>query len=50
MEQVEKGQIAKELFEQGYNCCQAVVGAFAEDYGMDMTSSMRMVSGFGTAA
>ena len=26
-----KGDKAKELFEKGYNCCQAVVAAFADE-------------------
>lgn len=28
----EKGEIAKKLFFEGYNCTQAVVGAFLDDY------------------
>lgn len=38
---------AKALFLQGYNCTQAVVGAFCEDMGLDMEQAVRMVSGFG---
>ena len=30
-----KGELAEELFLKGYNCAQAVAGAFAEDIGMD---------------
>lgn len=42
-----KGEIAKNLFLQGYNCAQAVVGAFCEDYGYDMQTATKLVSGFG---
>ena len=31
----QKTEKAKALFLEGYNCSQAVVGAFAEDLGMD---------------
>ena len=30
-----KGDIAKEYFEQGYNCSQSVALAFADEVGMD---------------
>ena len=38
---------AKELFLQGYNCSQSVVGAFAEELGMDFATAMRLSSSFG---
>ncbi|MDE7380039.1 MAG: C-GCAxxG-C-C family protein [Clostridia bacterium] len=38
---------AKEMFLQGYNCCQAVVGAFADLYGFDPLTAMKMAEGFG---
>lgn len=38
---------AKELFHQGYNCSQSVVGAFADDLGMDFETAMRLSSSFG---
>lgn len=42
---------AVELFLEGYNCSQAVVGAFAEDpeldLGMDFQTAVRAVSGLG---
>lgn len=43
----DKGQKAKELFLEGYNCCQAVVGAFAEDLGLDFDTAMKLSSSFG---
>ncbi|MBQ9757837.1 MAG: C_GCAxxG_C_C family protein [Clostridia bacterium] len=42
-----KAEKAKELFEQGYNCSQAVLGAFCEDLGMDFETAMKLSSSFG---
>lgn len=42
-----KGDKAFELFHQGYNCCQSVIGAFCEDFGMDFDTMMRLSSSFG---
>ena len=38
---------ARALFREGYNCSQAVVGAFSEELGMNPALAMRLVSGFG---
>lgn len=38
---------AKQMFLEGYNCCQAVVGAFAEKFGFDPETAMKMAEGFG---
>ena len=38
---------ARELFNDGYNCSQAVFGAFAEDAGLDMKTALRFASPFG---
>lgn len=35
------------MFYEGYNCCQAVVGAFADLFGMDTSDAMRFVEGMG---
>lgn len=35
------------LFKEGYNCSQSVFGAFAEDFGMDVPTAMRLSSSFG---
>ena len=40
-------QRAVELFEQGYNCAQAVFGAFAEEMGMTEKQAVKMVSALG---
>lgn len=38
---------AREMFLEGYNCCQAVVGAFADLYGFDAVTAMKLAEGFG---
>ena len=40
-------EVAKELFENGYSCSQAVVGAFAEELEMDFETLMKISSSFG---
>lgn len=42
-----KGEKAKALFLQGYNCAQAVFSAFAEDMGIDFDMAVKLSSGFG---
>lgn len=42
-----KAEYAKELFLEGYNCAQAVFGAFCEDYGIDRELGLKISSGFG---
>ena len=42
-----KGEKAKSLFLEGYNCAQAVFGAFCEDFGLDFEFGMKLSSGFG---
>ena len=38
---------AVENFMQGYGCCQSVVAAFADLYGLDETMAKRIAAGFG---
>jgi len=38
---------AVELFKRGYNCSQAVFGAFAEDLGIDFETAVKISSSFG---
>lgn len=40
-------QKAKELFKEGYNCSQAVIGAFCEELGLDFKTAMKLSSSFG---
>ncbi|MBQ0098058.1 MAG: C_GCAxxG_C_C family protein [Oscillospiraceae bacterium] len=47
MENKTKGEYAKELFESGYNCSQAVFGAFAESLNIDFDTAVKLSSGFG---
>lgn len=38
---------AKQLFMSGYNCSQAVVGAFIDDFAIDFDTAMKLSSSFG---
>ncbi|HVP96821.1 C-GCAxxG-C-C family protein [Methanoregula sp.] len=38
---------AAALFTAGYSCSQAVCAAFAEDFGIDRTTALRISCGFG---
>lgn len=40
-------QKAVELFMEGYNCSQSVVAAFADMYGMNRDTALRVSAGFG---
>jgi C_GCAxxG_C_C family probable redox protein len=42
-----KSDKAKQLFKGGANCAQAVLGAFAEECGLEPDQAMRMASSFG---
>lgn len=44
---MDKVQKAKELFKSGYNCSQSVVGAFAEDFGFDFETAVKIAEGMG---
>jgi C_GCAxxG_C_C family probable redox protein len=38
------------LFAVGYNCAQAVFGAFCEEGGLELSSALKLASGFGGGA
>jgi len=40
-------EISKELFLKGYNCSQAVLGAFCDVMGMNFDTVMKLASSFG---
>ena len=42
-----KEERARQLFEEGYNCAQAVLAAFAPELGMDEKTAAKLASGFG---
>ena len=42
-----KGEQAKNIFMQGYNCAQSVVMTYCEELGMDMKSAARISCGLG---
>ncbi|MBQ0049502.1 MAG: C_GCAxxG_C_C family protein [Bacteroidales bacterium] len=43
----ERVQRAVENFKKGYGCCQSVVAAFSDLYGMDERMALRVGAGFG---
>ena len=43
-----KGEIAKNNFQNGCNCAQAVLLAFCEDYGMERDTALTIAAGFGS--
>ncbi len=42
-----KGKLARQYFELGYNCSQAVVLAFADEIGLDIDTLAKISSSFG---
>jgi C_GCAxxG_C_C family probable redox protein len=40
-------EVAVELFLGGYNCAQAVLGAFCEDEGLNLNTALKLASGLG---
>ena len=42
-----KEKKARELFANGYNCAQSVLGAFCEESGLDMKTAFKLSNGFG---
>lgn len=43
----ERSEKAVALFKQGYNCSQSVFAAFADRYGMDEETALKVSSSFG---
>lgn len=43
----EKGKEARALFENGYNCAQALLGAFCKEAGLSFNDAVRISSPFG---
>lgn len=44
---IDRSKEARALFLQGYNCSQAVFGAYAKDLGMDQKTAFRVAASFG---
>lgn len=40
-------ELARELFEKGYNCSQAVFAAFCDETGLDLDTALKISSSFG---
>ena len=47
MNPTEKSQLARENFENGYNCAQAVLLAFCDETGLTCEQAAKLASGFG---
>lgn len=47
MNPTEKSQLAKQYFEEGYNCAQAVLLAFCDETGLSQDQAARLASTFG---
>ena len=43
----QRSERAKALFLEGYNCAQAVAGAFSDQFDMDFVTLMKTISSFG---
>ena len=43
----DRPQKAEDLFKQGYNCCQAVIGAYADELELDNETALKLASSFG---
>lgn len=39
--------LARELFEKGYNCSQSVFAAFCDETGLDVDTALKIASSFG---
>ncbi|NLW10692.1 MAG: C_GCAxxG_C_C family protein [Clostridiaceae bacterium] len=47
MTAADRAELAVDLFEQGYNCAQSVVGAWLDQTEMESDQAMRLASSFG---
>jgi C_GCAxxG_C_C family probable redox protein len=47
MNPTEKSQLAKQYFEDGYNCAQAVLLTFCDETGLTREQTAKLASGFG---
>lgn len=42
-----RAELAEQLFKNGYNCCQSVVLAYADCFGLDKNTAAQISAGFG---
>jgi len=47
MSKAEKVKEAGKVFDMGYSCSQAVLSAYAEDFGLDRDTALKIAGGFG---
>lgn len=45
-----KSDKAAKLFNNGFNCSQSILGAFCEEYGLNMKTALQMACGLGSGA
>ncbi len=45
-----KSEIAAQLFQNGFNCAQAILGAFCEGYGLEKKTALKIACGLGSGA
>ena len=43
-----KPEQAVNIFKEGYNCSQAVISVYAEDFGLSLENALKISSGFGS--
>jgi hypothetical protein len=44
---MDRVEIALARFAAGFNCSQAIVSAYAEQFGLDETAALKIAAGFG---
>lgn len=44
---IQKDKLAREYFKSGYNCAQSVFLAYAQNYGIDKETALKLSSSFG---
>jgi len=44
---MDRAQQAMQIFREGFNCSQAVLAVFAEDFGLERSAALRLACGFG---
>lgn len=44
---MDRARQAEQLFRDGFNCSQAVLTVFAEEYGLERATALRLACGFG---
>ena len=40
-------ETALDIFDRGFNCCQAVLDAYCDEFSLDRTTALKIAAGFG---